>query len=152
MAAKSIVPELLPLLEAYIEARIAEWEAQAADPRIPTLPSTKEGKINVRELALALGLKRSQEQQFFKHVELRAAVNAAAATQGLAQISSREESDASDAALGKRIAKTGAVLSDLQRVCAEQAAQIEVMRSRMASLEERLRLRDETGMVFRGGL
>lgn len=152
MAAKSIVPELLPKLEVYIEERMAEWEAQSADRRVPTLPSTKEGKVNVREVALALGLKRSQEQHFFKHVELRAAVSAAAAAQGLAQISSREETDANDVALGKRIKKTSADLSDLQKVCAEQAAQIVVLRSRMASLEEKLRLRDETGMVFRGGL
>lgn len=152
MAAKSILPELLQKLEAYIEERIAEWEAQSADRRVPTLPSTKEGKVNVRELALALGLKRTQEQHFFKHVELRTAVNAAAALQGLAQISSREETDANDAALGKRITKANTDLSELQKVCAEQAAQIEVMRRRMTSLEEKLRLRDETGMVFRGGL
>ena len=152
MAAKSILPELLPKLEAYIEERMAEWKAQSADRPVPTLPSTKEGKVNVRELALALGLKRSQEQHFFKHVELRVAVNAAAAAQGLAPISSREETDANDAAVGKRIEKTSAHLSDLQKVCTEQAAQIVVLRSRMASLEEKLRLRDETGMVFRGGL
>jgi len=152
MAAKSILPELLQKLEAYIEERIAEWAAQSADRRVPTLPSTKEGKVNVRELALALGLKRTQEQHFFKHVKLRTAVNAAAALQGLAQISSREETDANDAALGKRITKANTDLSELQRVCAEQAAQIEVMRRRMTSLEEKLRLRDETGMVFRGGL
>lgn len=152
MAAKSILPELLPKLEAYLDQSMAEWGERPADRRVPTLPSTKEGKVNVRELALALGLKRSQEQHFFKHVELRVAVNAAAAAQGLAPISSREEIDANDAAIDKRIKKTNAHLSDLQKVCAEQAAQIEVMRNRMASLEEKLRLRDETGMVFRGGL
>lgn len=152
MAAKSILPELLLKLEAYIEERMAEWDTQSVNRRVPTLPSTKEGKVNVREMALALGLKRSQEQHFFKHVELRAAVNAAAAAQGLAQITSREETDANDAALGKRIQKTSADLSDLQKVCAEQAAQIVVLRRRVASLEEKLGLRDETGMVFRGGL
>jgi hypothetical protein len=152
MAAQSILPELLPKLEAYIEERMVQWAAQSVDRRTPTLPSTKEGKVNVRELTLELGLKRSQEQHFFKHVELRATVNAAATTQGLAPISSREEIDANDAALGKRMKKANADLGDLQRVCAEQAAQIEVMRSRIASLEEKLRIRDDTGMVFRGGL
>lgn len=152
MAAKSILPVLLPRLESYIEERMAEWAAQSADRQVPTLPSTKEGKVNVRELALALGLKRSQEQHFFKHVELRTAVNSAAAAQGLAQIGSREETDALDAAVRKRIEKTGAYLSDLQKVCTEQAAQIMVLRTRIASLEEKLRLRDETGMVFRDGL
>lgn len=152
MANKSIVPELLCKLEAYLEQRMAEWETQPAERRIPTLPSTKEGKVNVRELALTLGLKRHQEQHFFKHVELRAAVNASAQTQGLAQIASREGTDDKDAALGKRIKKTNTDLSDLQKVCSEQAAQILVMRSRIASLEAKLSLRDETGMIFRGGL
>jgi len=152
MANTSIVPELLPKLEAYLDQRMAEWEAQPAERRVPTLPSTKEGKINVRELTLALGLKRSQEQHFYNHVELRTPVNAAAEGQGLAQITSRQETDAKDVALGKRIQKTNADLSALQKVCSEQAARIEVMRSRISSLEEMLRLRDETGMVFRGDL
>lgn len=152
MAAKSILPELLIKLEAYLDQSMAEWNERPVDRREPTLPSTRGGKVNVRELALALGLKRSQEQHFFKHVELRAVVNAAAAAQGLTPISSREEIDANDAAVDKRIKMTNAQLSDLQKVCAEQAAQIEVMRRRLVSLEEKLRLRDETGMVFRGGL
>ena len=36
MAAKSILPELLLKLEAYIEERLAEWEAQSTDRRVTT--------------------------------------------------------------------------------------------------------------------
>jgi hypothetical protein len=151
MANKSIVPELLPKLEAYLEQRMAEWKAQPAEKRTPTLPSTSDGKINVRGLTLELGLDKHQEQHFFKHDELRISVNAAANTQGLAQIASRGEVDKKDAALGKLINKKTTDLSDLQKVCAEQAATIEVLRGKLASWEEKFKLRDETGMIFRGG-
>jgi hypothetical protein len=43
MANQSIVPELLPKLNAYIEQRMADGAEQPADHRKPTLPSTKEG-------------------------------------------------------------------------------------------------------------
>ena len=152
MANKSILPELLPKLESYLDQRMAEWQAQPAEKRTPTLPSTKDGKVNVRDLTIALGLKRHQEQHFFKHAELRTAVNAAADAQGLASIASRVELDEKDAALGKLIKRTATDLSDLQKVCAEQAATIEVLRRKIASLEEKFKIRDETGMVFRGDL
>jgi len=151
MANKSIVPELLPILEAFLDKRMAEWQAQPAEKRAPNLPSTKDGKVNVRDLALELGLKRHQEQHFFKHADLRSVVNAAAEAQGLAQIGSRGEIDEKDAALGKLIKKTTTDLSELQKVCAEQAATIEVLRRKLASWEEKFKLRDETGMIFRGG-
>lgn len=152
MANKSILPELLPLLETYLDQRMAEWQAQPSEKRTPTLPSTRDGKVNVRDLTLELGLKRHQEQHFFKHAELRAAVNAAADAQGLAQIASRGETDEKDAALGKLIKKRTTDLSELQKVCAEQAATIEMLRGKLASWEEKFKLRDETGMIFRGGL
>jgi hypothetical protein len=106
----------------------------------------------VRDLTLQLKLKRHQEQHFFKHAELRSVVNAAAEEQGLSTMGSREELDATDAALGKRFHRTASDLRDLQKVCAEQAALIETLRSKVTSLEEKLRLRDESGMLFRGGL
>lgn len=57
---------------------MADFEKQPETRREPTLPSTNAGKINVRELTLALGLKRSQERHFFDHAELRTLINAAA--------------------------------------------------------------------------
>ena len=86
MARPSIVPEILEKLEPWLEARMGEFESQLETRREPSLPSTVEGKINVRELTLALGLKRSQEQHFFNHNELRTLVNAAAQAQGLAPL------------------------------------------------------------------
>jgi len=50
------------------------------------LPSPIEGRINVRELMIVLGLKRSQVQRFFNHAELRTPISAAAEVQSLAPI------------------------------------------------------------------
>lgn len=82
---------------------MADFDMQPETRREPTLPSTNEGKINVRELRF--GLKRSQEQHFFNHAELRTLINAATEAQGLAVIGSRTEGDADDVTVRKRIAR-----------------------------------------------
>lgn len=105
MARPSIIPEILALLEPWLETRMAEFQQHPESRREPTLPSTNDGKINVRELTLALGLKRSQEQHFFDHAELRTPINAAAESQGLSQIGSRAEGEADDAAVRNRFAR-----------------------------------------------
>ncbi len=86
MGRPSIIPELLAKLEPYLELHMSEWAALPEGRRHPTLPSTNDGKINVRELTFSVGLKRSQEQHFFNHAELRTLVNAAALAQGLSSI------------------------------------------------------------------
>ena len=149
MARPSIVPQILAKLEPWLEQRIAEFNALPEQHREPTLPSTHEGKINVRELTVALGLKRSQEQHFFNHAELRMLINVAAEAQGLAAIGSRTQGDADDEAVRKRIARVSGDRNDLARTLAEREAVIEAQRREIESLRERLRLRDESGMVFR---
>lgn len=151
----TVRPELIRALELYLESRMAEWHSQAGD-RNPTLPVTNGGKVNMvgiaRDLCAIDSNRKVSDVQYLHQPPCRALINAAAEAQGIGLSASREETDAEDAALGKRIKKTNTDLSDLQKVCSEQAAQIEVMRSRISQLEEKLRLRDDTGMVFRGGL
>jgi hypothetical protein len=112
MARPSIVPDILAQLEPWLEARMAEFQRQPENRREPTLPATSDGKINVRELTLTLGLKRSQEQHFFNHAELRTVINAAAQTQGLAVIGSRAEGDRDDQEVRKRIARVSGDRND----------------------------------------
>ena len=149
MARPSIVPEILERLEPWLESRMAEFQQQPESRREPTLPSTNDGKINVRELTLALGLKRSQEQHFFNHAELRTPINAAAEAQGLSLIGSRAEGDADDTAVRNRIARVAGDRNDLARTLVEREAIIEAQRREIQSLREQLRIRDETGMIFR---
>lgn len=151
MSRPSIVPQIKAQLEVWLEQRMAEWSAQPERRRLPTLPATGEGKINVRELTLALGLRRSQEQHFFNHAELRTLVNVAAEVQGLAAIGSRIQLDADDDALRRRMGRINADRNDLAGALAEREAVIEWQRREIDALREQLRLRDETGMQMRTG-
>ena len=46
------------------------WSAQADGKREPTLPSTPDGKINVRQLVRDLGLRETLEQHFYRKPDL----------------------------------------------------------------------------------
>lgn len=115
MSRPSIVSEILQVLEPWLEARMVDFEKQPEKCREPTLPTTNDGKINVRELTIALGLKRSQEQHFFNHAELRALINAATEAQGLSPIGSHVQGDEDDVAVRKRIARVSSYRNDLAR-------------------------------------
>jgi len=145
----SIIPELKAKLEAWLDARMAQWEAQPAGHRAPTLPMTDDGKVNVRALTLALGLRISQEQHFYKHPELTTAVNAVAEAQGLKPIGSRAGSEAEDKALAARINRIEGDRNNLARTLAEREALIERQRREIEALREQLGLLEETGMLLR---
>jgi hypothetical protein len=151
MGRASIVPEIKAALEPWLEACMANWRAQPAGNRHPTLPITVDGKVNVRDLTRALGLKVSQEQHFYKHAELTQAVNAAAEEQGLRSIGSRAQIDVDDKAVADRLSRVRADRSDLARSLAEREAVIERLRRENVALRALLQLRDETGMVLRTG-
>lgn len=144
----TIVPTITARLEPWLEACMAEYLA-LAEPRGPTLPATSDGKVNVRAVTVALGLKLSQEQHFYRHPELARLLNTAAEAQGLAPIGSRAQQNADDAVVQQRISRTKAEASDYARALAEREALIERQRRRITQLEEMLRIRDETGMVVR---
>lgn len=144
----TVVPEITARLEPWLEARMADYLAQA-EPRVPTLPATSDSKVNVRAVTLALGLKLSQEQHFYKHPELARLLNTAAEAQGLTPIGSRGQQNAEDAVVQQRMSRAKTEASDYARTLAEREAVIERQRRRIAQLEEMLQIRDETGMVFR---
>jgi len=150
MARASIVPYISSLLEPYLERIDANWSAQPETARTPTLPHLDDGKVNVRAITLALGLKQTQEQHFFKQRQLASAVNAVAEIQGLKPIGSRALIDADDKVAAERIAAVSSERDELAKALAEALAAVEELRKKNASLSERLALRDETGLVFRG--
>lgn len=151
MPRPSIVPEILTLLEPYLDDLDKRWEATPEGQRLPTLPITEDGKVNVRALTLALGLRKSQEQHFYKHPELAAAVNAIADIQGVARIGSRVLVDAMDEAVADRLRQARTQSSDLAKTLAEREALIERQRREIAGLREQLALLEEGGMVLRTG-
>jgi hypothetical protein len=147
----TVLPIIKSRLEPYLEENLAAWERQPASKREPTLPATHDGKVNVRALTQALGLKAADEQHFYRYPELASMVNAVAEAQGLRPIGSRAQIDAQDKVVRDRIVRLQSDRSDLARTLAEREAVIEAQRNEIAALREQLRLRDETGMTLRDG-
>jgi uncharacterized coiled-coil protein SlyX len=146
---KSVLPDLLRLVEPYLDRQAAAWAAQPPRDRRPTLPSTTDGKVNVRAITTALGLERSQEQHFFKQPDLRSVVNAVAQEQGLKPIGARSLSEEMGKAVAARIRRTDKRSGELAALVAEQAATIERQRRTIDGLRERLRIFEETGQHLR---
>lgn len=146
---KSVAPDILAVLEPWLAGRIEEWQAQPEETREPTLPATRDGKINVRGVARALGLRPSQEQHLFRHAELRTALNVVAAEQGLKPIGSQSEADEMDKAVAGRLRQVQARSGDLMKIVAEQAAVIERQRREIDAYRAQLGLLEEGGQMLR---
>lgn len=145
---KSLLPELLEALEAYLDERARAWLDQVGD-RQPTLPSTLDGKVNVRAITVALGRPQSQEQHLFKKPELRAAINAVAAEQGLKPIGDRLREQDLDKEVVAQMRRTNMRSGELSKLVAEQASVIERQRRTIESLREQMRMFEETGQTLR---
>lgn len=153
MARPSIVPLILSALEPYLERKHQMFlEAGGA---YPTLPSTGDGKINVRQLVRELmvldpRVLESHEQHFYRKRELSEPVDRIAEEQGLNAIGSRSPDEDQDAAR-TRIGKIARETSELRQILAEREALIESLRQENAGLRERMAVVEETGMTFRIG-
>jgi len=146
---KTVVPEILSKLEPYLEEIDKLYEAQPENSRLPTLPYTCDGKVNVRQITLAIGLRQSQEQHFFKKPELASVINAIARIQGLKPIGSRFLDDAADAVVTARLARISSDKNDLARTLAAKEAEIEALRAEVRSLKAKLQFFENTGLVIR---
>lgn len=147
---KSIEPEILRELEKYLEARMREWRRQPKGSRAPTLPSTSDGKVNVRGIVAALDRPQHQEQHLFNKPSLKSAINAVATEQGLQPIGARSGEEG-DKAVADRIRRTEKRANDVAKLVAEQAAMIEKQRRTIEALREQIRIFEETGQIVRTG-
>ena len=105
MPRPSVIPHVRERLEAYLNAREVEFQAQPRDGRQPTLPFTPDGKINVRAVAQAIELRATQEKYLYERQELSSLVNLVAEGQGLLPIGARLLQDAGDAAIKERLVR-----------------------------------------------
>ncbi|MBX9827484.1 MAG: hypothetical protein K2Y27_21130 [Xanthobacteraceae bacterium] len=151
MSPRSVVPNILDRLEPHLEALELAWSAQPEDSREPTLPSTPEGKINVRQLVRDLGLRETLEQHFFRKPELAGPVNALARIQGLKPIGSRMLDDVADEGVRQRLKRSSDDRSELRKALAEREALVESLRAENSRLRARLGLVEETGLIMRDG-
>ncbi|MET4479153.1 hypothetical protein [Bradyrhizobium sp. F1.13.3] len=145
----SILNELADTLGAYLNERIRAWLCQPESARLPTLPATSDGKVNVLALAEASGIGAARVQHLFKRPELRSTVNAVAIEQGLKPIGARLTVEDMEKEVAARMRRTEARSNDLEKLAAEQASVIERQRREIGALREQLRMFAETGQVVR---
>lgn len=105
MARPSVIPQVRVRLEAYLNDREVEYQAQPDLQRTPTLPATPDGKVNVRAVAQAIDLKVTQEKYLYERDELTQLINLMAEGQGLMPIGSRLVQEAGDKALKERMVR-----------------------------------------------
>ena len=128
MARPSVIPSVKAALEDYLERMQSAYMAVPEDMRKPTLPSTTDGKINVRLLAQAIGLKQTQEKYLYEHQELTSLINLIAVGQDLLPIGSRLLQAASDDAMKQRLARQSqAEKASAQAAVEAQAANAELL-------------------------
>ena len=99
MGRPSVIPQVRERLEHYLNELECRYQGQSEDQRVPTIPATTDGKVNVRAVATAIGLKTTQEKYLYERAELSSLVNLMAEGQGLAPIGARLSQDAADRAV-----------------------------------------------------
>ena len=157
MARPTVIPAVRERLELYLDERQAEYLSQLGKNRTATLPQTSDGKVNVRGIATAIGLRQTQEKYLFLHVELSSLINLVAEGQELLPIGSRT-TDVADKAIQERLARQAKTAkADAQGAVEARARetalveQLEEAHSSIASLEATLmRLRAQLDMVHAG--
>ena len=160
MARPSVIPEVRVRLEAYLNEREVEYQAQPDDNRAPTLPSTPDGKINVRAVAEAVGLKPTQEKYLYERDELTQLVNLMAEGQGLLPIGARLMQDAGDKALKERMVRQAQTAKAAAQAAVEaQAVHAELLdklKAAVADIEvfkaENARLHAQLDAIYSGML
>lgn len=157
MPRQSVIPAVKERLELYLDERQAEYLKLPEQSRTATLPRTLDGKVNVRGIATAIGLRQTQEKYLFSREELSSLINLVAEGQELLPIGSRT-SDVADKAIKERLvhqAKTakadaqGAVEARARETALVE--QLEEAQLTIASLEAKvMRLQAQLDMVHAG--
>lgn len=144
MARPSIIPAVKERLEAYLDQQEAAYQVQPQDKRSATLPTTNDGKINVRALAQAIDLKQTQEKYLYERPELTSLINLVAEGQGLLPIGSRLIVDASDKVLKERLVRQAqSAKSNAQAAIEAQSATGELLEKLKDAVLENESLRAE---------
>lgn len=160
MPRPSVIPTVKATLEDYLERMQAAYLSLPEEKRVPTLPATTDGKVNVRALAQAIDLKQTQEKYLYERQELTSLINLVAEGQGLAPIGSRLLVDAADKALKDRMARTAQnAKANAQSAVEAQSATAELLEKlkdavfEIESLKaENMRLKAQLDMIHSGML
>ena len=123
MPRPSIIPTVKASLEGYLERMQIAYLAVPEEQRVPTLPATQDGKVNVRALAQAIALKQTQEKYLYERQELTSLINLMAEGQGLLPIGSRLIVDATDKALKERLVRSAKSAKASEQAAVEAQSQ-----------------------------
>jgi hypothetical protein len=122
MPRPSVIPTVKAALEDYLERMQVAFLSRPEAQRVPTLPATPDGKVNVRALAQAIELKQTQEKYLYERAELTSLINLVAEGQGLMPIGSRLLVEASDQALKERLIRQAKSANSNARAAVEAQA------------------------------
>lgn len=134
MPRPSVIPGIKIRLEAYLDQKEVEYLLQPESRRSPTLPSTPDGKVNVRAVALAIDLKTSQEKYLYERKELTDLVNCIAEGQGLALIGSRLHQEVADKTIKQRLIQQARSSQEAAQAAVEAASAQQELIERITAL------------------
>lgn len=137
MPRPSVIPGIRIRLEEYLDQREAEYLAQG-DGAMPTLPVTPDGKVNVRALAEAIGLKQTQEKYLYERKELTDLINCIAEGQGVLTIGSRVNQTDADKAIKERLIRQAKSVQESSQAAVEAVAAQEELLERIRTLSAEL--------------
>ena len=138
MPRPSVIPGIKARLEAYLDQKEVEYLTQPEPSRTPTLPSTPDGKVNVRAVATAIDLKTSQEKYLYERKELTDLVNCIAEGQGLASIGSRLHQEVADNTIKQRLAQQARSAQEASQAAVEAVAAQQELLERISNLSTEL--------------
>lgn len=138
MARPSVIPGIKARLEAWLDECEAAYLAQPEALRQPTLPTTLDGKVNVRALAQAIDLKPTQEKYLFERDELTNLINCIAEGQGVLTIGSRVNQTEADKAVKQKLIQQAKRSQEATQAATEAVAAHQELLDRIRSLSAEL--------------
>lgn len=134
MPRSSVIPKVLSDLTEYLDQLQDRYASQPEHARRPTLPLTPDGKINVRALARAIGLKESQEKYLYERPELTQLINLICDGQEVLLIGSRLSQTAADKAIKERLVRQTRAATDASHAAVEAQGALQEMLARVKDM------------------
>lgn len=138
MARQSVIPGIKIRLEEYLDQKESDYLAQGDLNRQPTLPSTSDGKVNVRAVGSAIGLTTNQEKYLYERKELTDLINCIAEGQGLSPIGARLHQTAADKAIKERLVQQAKSVQEASQAVVEATAAQQELLDRIGKLSTEL--------------
>lgn len=143
MGRPSVIPAVLERLEDYLDKHEAVYLSAPELERQPTLPATNDGKINIRAVAEAIGLRKTQEKYLFEREELSSLINFFAQGQGLLPIGARTMEIADQVIKERMTQQARSAKADAQAAVEARAAEQRLLGELQSALEEIEQLKSE---------